>query len=210
MRKKQFLLLLSLITFSTLQAQVKLGAKVGGNLTTLDESGDIFFATEFERKVEFHFGVFTQIQLSEHFLFQPELLYNRKGTFANAHSPNKNDEDYDLNYLNLPLLLGYSPIENFNILVGPEVGYLLNAKIRDNSSDSDVTERFNQKDVGIAIGLEYQMDAGLGFGIRYTHGLSYVENLNVTRTNVDGTQDELNSKWKNRTFQLYISYAFLR
>lgn len=125
---------------------------------------------------------------------------------------NTEKSDYNFNYLNLPLLVSYNPVKNFRVLLGPEVGYLLSARIRGEDFDSNAKEihDLSNFDVGIATGLDYQFGNGLGIGIRYVHGFIKIQEDNLI-TSVSGNSTNLpESTWRNRTFQLYISYAFLK
>ncbi len=203
-------LLLSVFVFS-LQAQVKLGAKLGGNLSNINEKLNIF---GFENKPSFHAGGFAQFSFSEGFLFQGELLYSRKGaSFKDDFSSFSNEEiNYTLSYLNIPLLVGFKPVENFSILLGPEIGYLLNARIKNKNVNNDLNKLFdlNDFDLGIALGVDYQLENGIGFGVRYIHGITKAEDSKVRFTDPSGINLSSDNYWKNRTLQLYISYAFLR
>ncbi|NNL32449.1 MAG: outer membrane beta-barrel protein, partial [Flavobacteriaceae bacterium] len=72
---KKIIYVLSLIigTVAVTQAQVTYGFKAGGNLAKFTDNSD------FEFKFGMHFGGVANIQLSDAFSLQPELLYSAQG-----------------------------------------------------------------------------------------------------------------------------------
>jgi opacity protein-like surface antigen len=71
---------------------------------------------------------------------------------------------------------------------GPTLGYLVSVK----EGDTDDYKKF---EFGYAAGLGYQLESGLGIGLRYQGGL----------TSLNDNDDA--SKIKNSVFQLGLSYT---
>lgn len=139
------------------------GLKAGVNLANM--TGDI---NDVEMKIGFHVGGFLNIGLSDELSFQPELLYNAIG----AKESGGGDGKINTSYISVPLMVLY----NFgvvNIQAGPQIGFLLSAKVKEDSEETDIKEFFKSTDFGFNIGL------GADFGkvnaaARYCIGLSNI------------------------------------
>ncbi|MGI9543928.1 MAG: porin family protein, partial [Cyclobacteriaceae bacterium] len=107
-----------------------------------------------------------------------------------------------LDYVNVPVMVKFYPVKGFNIQVGPQVGFLLNAKnkYKENgtSVEDDYKDSLKKVDFGLAAGLGYKTGFGLNIDARYIHGLADINDLNVG--------DEI----KNMVFQVSLGYSFLK
>jgi len=193
---------------------IKFGVKGGLNLANM--SGDV---EDNSMKLAFHVGGMAEIKISDQFSVQPELLYSEQGAKFS-------DGTLCLNYLAVPVMAKYAVSENLSLEVGPQFGYLLSAKAKDESNDGggggnveasaksstsskvqstqaaqadsrDIKENFKSFDLGLALGASYLLNNGLNVGVRYIMGLS------DTPKNDDG-----DFKYKNSVFQLSIGYYF--
>ena len=180
------LLLVTVMTFfglANLFAQeVEFGVKGGLNFASIsgDNTGDIDPVTSF------NFGVMSEIPISEKFSFQPELMYSGQGYSIG-------DDTVELSYLNLPLMGKYYVTKGLSLEVGPQIGFLLAA----DNEGTDVKDSFNSVDLGVNFGVSYKLDNGLYFGLRYTLGLSDINDL-----------DGFNDKNQNGVFQFSVGYFF--
>src|SRR5687767_13114373 len=104
-------LLISVYSFG----QLSLGVKAGLNVNDIAIK-DALPGMEMEKKASmgFHVGVYTQLAISKKFSFIPELQFSQRGYKYLFSS----DSRVNMNYLELPLLLSYSPVEFLNIDLG--------------------------------------------------------------------------------------------
>jgi opacity protein-like surface antigen len=173
----------AVVAFAT-QAQVKFGAKGGLNLANL--SGDV---EDNKMKIGFNLGGLVNIPVSGNLSVQPELLYSGEGAKFDDGTTSAN---FNLNFINIPVMLKYSAEGGFYGEAGPQLGILASAK----SDGTDVKEFLNSTNFGLGFGLGYNMSSGLGFGARYSLGLS-----NMLK---DGGGDKL----KTNTISVGLQYTF--
>src|SRR5690606_18206902 len=71
----------------------------------------------------------------------------------------------------IPILAKYKFDESFSAVLGPQVGILTSAKFDDGDNTEDAKDFYKTLDLGIAGGLEYELDMGLIIGARGYYGL---------------------------------------
>ncbi|MCP1995632.1 porin family protein [Flavobacterium sp. HSC-61S13] len=192
---------------STIAQDVYTGFKFGLNFANLKEDG-----SSTKGKVGFHGGVFIEAALNEKFSIQPELLYSSQG--AKEEVPKNMGYNFSgestlkLDYINIPIMFKYYPIENLSITAGPQIGFLVKSKFTIDSpsyqpqaiiDNSKVNDLFNKLDYGVNFGLELNT-AGFFFGARYNLGLANIYKNSGLFT--------LENKAYNRVFQLSTGYKF--
>ncbi|MDO6597527.1 porin family protein [Oceanihabitans sp. 2_MG-2023] len=169
-----------------LQAQeVSFGAKAGVNLASID--GD---SNNTDMKVGFHVGGVAEIMFNDKLGVQPEILYSSQGGKEDIGDDNFK---YNFDYINVPVMVKYFVIEGLSVETGPQVGYLVNAKAK-NDSDSIDLDNIKDIDFGINFGAGYKMDSGILFSVRYNLGI-----ININ----DGGNDV-----KNKVIQFSVGYMF--
>jgi hypothetical protein len=122
----------------------------------------------------FHAGLFSQFMYRETFGIQPELLFTNKGSKATYGGLINQTVDFNLNYLEIPVMFVFRPFEILEVHAGPYVGLLFNANIEYSGTidgyDEIDRDYFNTLDYGIGAGLA--MNFGImQIGIRYNIGL---------------------------------------
>ena len=171
-------LALGLISITGIQAQEKTasyGFKGGLNFSNLytDKVDDNNVLTGFNA------GLYAKFPIAKGIAIQPEISYTTKGTelvYNNAFA--KGTAKFNVNYIEVPVLLVMNITDNFNVHVGPYAAYMVSGKTE---TDSNIfssqnqldTNDFNKFDAGIAGGLGVDLDA-LNFGVRYNYGLTNV------------------------------------
>lgn len=197
-------------------AQTKVGIKLGGGLSSLTTSDEVpgsevdpkdFFSS----KMGYQAGAFARLEISDKFLFQPELLWKTKASTIDQAVINgsTSDMDFKTSYLSVPVLAGYQPVENLSILVGPEVGMALSADIEAEGVTLDVKDNLESNlDLGINLGVEYQLDFGLGIGLRYNYGLN--KPVSVPSIFDSSVQSEINVDYRSGEVMFYVTYSFLK
>ncbi|WP_221412604.1 porin family protein [Fulvivirga lutimaris] len=203
---KQLLILACLITlsFKPILAQYNYGIKGGLNLTNnvVNQQSTI---NDSKYKPGIHFGFFASADVTENIDLQAELLYSGKG-YRFVETAFSESGNLRLNYLNLPLLVGYKATDVIRLSIGPEMGYLISATTKFGSDKIDVGDKWDNKfDIGIAAGLDYTLNEKIFTGIRYSHGLtSVIRNAYISDNNGNSTGER--AKFQNRTLQLTLGY----
>jgi hypothetical protein len=175
---KKTLLVLSILTLFTIGAQAQkagLGIKGGLNFANVDAAGDP------ESKTGFHAGIYGEFGVGG-FALMPEVLISTKGA-----------EDFDLTYIEIPILLKKSFAKVLNVHLGPQFGLLTSA----DSDGIDFKEAMKGSDLSAVFGAGVDLPGGLSAGARYVLGLSDIRDSDFALGN---------DKVKNKTFQIYVGY----
>lgn len=94
----------------------------------------------------------------------------------NTDNKTKEKGEWNLGYLNLPVIMKFNLSKSFRFLLGPQVGYLLNFKhtniLTGQTYSYTSTDLANKFDMGIASGAMFKLGNGLFFEGRYTLGLT--------------------------------------
>ena len=167
--------------------EIKLGAKTGLNLSTLQPELT-------DSRTSFHLGGIVEIPIMDALSVQPELLYSGHG--AKDQKDSDNNEIYRVDYLTLPVLAKYYVFDGLSVEAGPQLGVLLSAEREDNGETDDIKDDTKSTDFGFALGAGYKMKNGLNFGLRYYFG----SDVNDISEDPD--------KFKNRVFQISVGYFF--
>jgi len=185
---------------------VQLGAKGGVNFSKI--TGDDF--EDVDSRTSFNAGLVAEIPLSERISFQPEVFYSGQGfnvvqaedRFFNTSE----DIEYQLDYIQVPLLLKVYLIKGLSVEAGPQFGFKIHEEFdsEPNSDGGDFEINENDSyvkdfDTSLAIGTSYKFDGGFFVSARYTMGLSSVFKDDTLFENVDG---------KNEVLQLGLGFMF--
>lgn len=197
MKKVLLFFVTTMFGIASVNAQIAFGAKAGVNFS--DITGEN--VDSFDGRTSFHFGVVAEIEISEKFSFQPELLFSSQGS---DYSEDFEGDDFEgtvkVNYLNVPLMAKYYVAEGLSIEAGPQIGFLLSATDEYEDEEDDIDEFLKSTDFGLNLGLGYKLDSGLFFNARYNLGLS--DNLDVDDFETDGAE------YKNSVIQISVGYFF--
>lgn len=171
-------LVLSFMSFTALQAQEKtasFGFKGGLNFSNLytDNVDDNNVLTGFNA------GLYAKFPISNNIAIQPEISYTTKGAelvYNNAFV--QGTAKFNVNYIEVPVLLVMNITDNFNVHVGPYAAYMVSGKTTNDSNFSSSeneldTNDFNKFDAGLAGGLGIDLDV-VNFGVRYNYGLTKI------------------------------------
>lgn len=177
MKKLTLLVLTTLFVAFTAEAQLSLGLKGGLNFNSADVSGG-----GIDSKTGYHFGAYAVVKAGP-IGIQPEAYFSVQNLSSNAG-------DYDLSYIQVPILLrlGFAKVLYFN--AGPQFG--INTKAQD-PSGADLSN-FKGTDISAAVGAGLDLPMGLGAQLRYVKALS-------NASEVSGID------WKNAMVQVSVTYA---
>ena len=181
---KKLLLLIVLFITATLQAQeISFGVKAGLNLSYLRIKDNVL--VDSKMKSGFHIGGVGEMKVSKLFAIETQLLYSQQNSVleiklsAFRQSDSRGSEpvfeedleiDYQLGYLNLPILAKIYIIDGFNVFLGPQFCFLV--------SDKENYD-FKNFDYGFMGGLGYQLNSGLFFSANYYYGSSDISNQKI-------------------------------
>lgn len=203
---------------------VRFGIKGGANAAAFSEQK----LSLNNQKIGFHAGAFVNIPLSNKISVQPEVLYNQMGAKSVMSSSEVTtggttvktvaDSKVELNYISVPLMFQFRPVKSFYFEAGPEFSYFLNGKNKgettvttttgsstttQNSSISQSIEKDDVKkfNVGLGLGVGFDITHNLGINARYVNSLTHVAN----NAGVPEQDKDINT---NRVFQLGLNYKF--
>ena len=193
--KKLILLAFLILACPGIHAQLwyEAGIRAGANVSTqFTSAADSNVETSWKPGV--HIGIFGILFYSEKWAGQMEFLYSQKGSVWS-------DPDYSgdegVSYIDLPLTARFQVLELLNIHAGPQFSFLTRAwRMPDDGAAYGITEFYDEVDVGLLVGAELNLPIKLNIAFRYIEGLMVCSD---SRYYPD--------PWKNRVFQLSLSYA---
>jgi Outer membrane protein beta-barrel domain len=202
---KKIILTTSACIFFLLQAnaQINLGIKAALNLSNVKFPGSPNNST----RLGFNAGLLTQVSIFKKFIIQPELLYSVKGHKFPATNFDGGGT-LSLNYISVPVLVGFRPTKKLSVLAGPEFNFLTSANSKFDGKDHDVSKIYRKFDMAVDISVAYKIIAGLGAELRYSYGFDDLVDAIITDQNGnDIGKDRVGS---NRVFQCGFFYKFSR
>lgn len=206
--KKVILSAIAVMAFGFANAQdVKYGLKGGLNISNFTGDTD---GANLKSRAGFNVGGFVEIKLSEKFSIQPELLYSTQGTKIANIGDYLDDEfftgdiNFNLSYINVPVMFKYYVAEKFSIEAGPQIGFLTSAKTKtkldgfSQTVEDDVKDSFESIDFGLNFGAGYDFTEHFAIGARYNLGLA----------NIAKTEAGDDTKLHNSVFSFSAAYKF--
>lgn len=169
MKTYLFTVIALFIVIGGAQAQhANLGIKGGVNVYSLQSNNSI----SYNPKVGLHIGLLCHIHLNDHFAIQPEIVFSGQGS---KYKSDVGDVNFNLNYVNLPLLLQYMFDNGFRLQAGPQLGVLASAHSNRINTKGDLSNT----DIGLVVGMSYvKPSSGFGFDLRYNHGMTNINDVN--------------------------------
>lgn len=211
---KKLILITGIFIFSTtlLHAQadskaIQLGVKGGVNSTKItgDDIDDV------KSRTSFNVGLLAEIPITERFSLQPEVMYSGQGFDVkeidqdNIFDTNENIE-YQLDYIQVPVLLKAYLVKGLSIEAGPQFGFKIHEELdfqpNNDGGDIEINEdESNVKDfdTGLVLGAAYKFDNGFFVNGRYNMGLTNIFEDNTIFENVDA---------KNAVWQFGVGFMF--
>ncbi len=127
-----------------------------------------------------------------------------------------------LSYLEIPILLTYKANDNLSFQAGPGLGFLMSSKTKFDattttrttsggntttttssvSGDSDSKEGLRGMELGAVVGVTYELESGLNFGLRYWRGLSTL--------NEETDFGPVSVKTNANVLQVSVGYTFIK
>lgn len=157
------------------------GVKFGANFSSVSD------ASRLSNKTGFHGGLFAGFKLGRKVGIQADLVYSQQGA-------DSKDGSFDLNYINVPVVLKYYLFHGLNIQIGPQFGFMLDDKIY--IPGAGTKSKTKKSDISGVIGAGYDFPRGFRLDARYNFGLTSVGSF-------------AGSSNKNRVTSLALGYSFL-
>ena len=160
--------------------EIDLGIKAGANFSNISDASGL------SNKTGFQAGIFGGIKFTDKVGVQADLLYSQQGAKFKLG-------DFDLTYINLPIVVKYYLFQGLNLQAGPQFGFVVDDKISTAIGDISKAEDF---DLSGVIGAGYDFPFGIRLDARYNFGLTEVSKTD----GLDG---------KNSVFSVALGYSFL-
>jgi hypothetical protein len=181
-------LLFILLPF-TIQAQLLIGAEVGGTRSNLTTPNNLAPGASWNFHFGFSAGVFLDLPISGDISLQPEIQYIQKGfnLTGSSTSPVTWKNAVTNSYIEVPVYVKYKLCGNelrWYLLGGPTLGYLLSSNSEINNypgynGNHDTKNMYKSYDltISVGVGLEYPLPSGyyLVPTLRYYHGVIKVD-----------------------------------
>ena len=202
---KKIILTISASIFFLLyaNAQINFGIKGGLNFSNVKFPGSPNNTT----RLGFNAGLLLQVSIFKMFMLQPELLYSIKGHKFPATSFDGGGT-LSLNYISVPVLVGFRPTKKITVLAGPEFNFLTTANSKFNGIDHDVSKIYRKFNMAVDIGVAYKIIAGLGAELRYSYG--FEDLVDVTYTDQNGNDIGKDRAGSNRVLQFVVFYKLFK
>ena len=181
------LLLLIVFTFTMNAAFAQFGIKAGVNFSNISTNQDDI--ENLEGNVGFQTGLLFRINVSESFAIQPEALFVRKGT---QYEFLGTEVKSNMDYVDIPVMLIFKPVEFMSIQVGPQFSYLLGTNVTYGDGFAGIgegyeaeREDFEDVDYGLAVGVGFNVGKAI-IDLRYTRGFKkYEKETNIGNITIE-------------------------
>jgi len=204
--KKIFALAVLAISFISVGfSQTLVGIKAGGSITNITLNQQYKSLLNTENRIGYQLGLFVQRAISENIFMRTELAYTLKGYKSHDKLTNREGR-VGLNYISLPLLLGYQLNPNFSAFLGPELSTLGPVRAGSGGRRNRLDNIFNYErlDIGLSAGIMYTLTPKLGLDLRYTYGLSKI--LIMDLTDAQGNRTGQAQQKNNKALSLSVNY----
>lgn len=137
-------------------------------------------------------GGYAEYEVKEGIIFRPELLLMLTGGKQHTFLPNTTNPEYlsdeRLTYIYLPLNVKYN-FKGIDLMAGPQFGFRLSAEytysivnngIVTYESVEDISKHRRFIDFGIGIGAAYPLTEQISAELRYSYGLTTINNFTTT------------------------------
>lgn len=196
-----FMLVLSLVVTTT-HAQV-FSAGVLAGVSTSQVAGDQLSGYD---KFGASAGAFVRAQVSDPISVEFDMLYVSKGSRKIADTDNGDFSTYSLRfqYIEIPILAKYK-FESAGVQVGlgPYAGIELSAEEEFNGSEIDISDLYNDLDIGVVASVDYSFSDNVLVELRFSQSALAIRDFAEGSNNVffDGRQ-------YHSVLQLMMGYQF--
>ncbi|MEO8712798.1 MAG: outer membrane beta-barrel protein [Parafilimonas sp.] len=183
----------------------QIGIKTGVNFANVTNASSVSNSS----RSGFLAGIFLAPKSKGILGFRTELIYSRQGY---NYASNTNTGNVNLDYILLPQLTTINITKYFQLQLGAQMAFLINAKADSSSSGNNnsygkLLSYYNRFDYGFAGGIEIHPYKGLLIGARYNISLG---NLYSNIDSSSGTNPSFIPKvnTKNNVVNIFIGWRF--
>ncbi|UII30490.1 PorT family protein [Fulvivirga ulvae] len=188
---KHILFLAALVASLSCYSQTRTGLKGGLNIANLHYSAGNE-SVKGDPLTSFHVGFVFFPEGSSAVSVQPEILFSMQGNKLSTPLGNVEEK---LGYVNVPILIKYTPAPVFSMYAGPQLGMLVSSNKINGTS---VKDYYKEVDISLSFGCEFKAGENMLFGARYNLGMM----------NVDDFDDSGDIKVTNQVTQIYLGILF--
>lgn len=198
--------LLCLLFAAPLYSFGQFGVKAGLNFANVTNASSINSSS----RTGFHAGVFIAPQSKRMLGSRTEIIFSRQGY---DYKTNTSTGKVNLDYIILPQYMTINITRFFQVQLGAQMAFLLNAKVDSSNSNggntgaTKIMSAYNRFDYGFGGGVEVHPVSGLLVGARFNIGLG-----NLYKDPASGASGSYIPKTdvKNNVFQLFMGWRFAR
>lgn len=173
---KNTLTILFMIISTLVSAQgLDFGLKLGFNFANVSGIDD------FEQRTGLSAGVFAGARLGDKLGLQVDALYSQQGAEV-GDTYSDIVQDFNLDYISIPVVIKYFLTDNLNIHAGPQIGILLNdetsvvGQVFDNI-EADTVDWLGTLGIGLDLPLGLRAEARYSFGLTRVNGSVSIPSL---------------------------------
>jgi hypothetical protein len=206
------------VQFSFAQKLAEAGIKAGYNYSDLDLSKDgRLYATKYHAGSGYHVGGYALIELKKKLSVQPELIYSNQNQYFST--PYFSNLKTTLNYINIPVMFKYYLTGSLNVQVGPQLGILASSTgdlvqvqngffVGQPVTNQSLSSYLKSTDFSVAFGAGINLPGNLNLGVRYTVGVTDINENSGGATFPGGLQPSFSTAFtRNQVLQVSIGYA---
>jgi hypothetical protein len=201
------ILILFIVLVFPMLLPAQFGIKAGVNFANVTKASSINNSS----RTGFHGGVFLAPQSRGVIGSRTELIFSRQGY---DYSTNTNTGNVSLDYIMLPQYMTINITKYFQIQLGGQMAYLLNAKVdsaaggASSSPYSGIMNLYNRFDFGYGGGVEIHPVGGLLLGARVNISLGKLYKDPATYASGSPTSFIPKVDVKNNVFQIFAGWRF--
>lgn len=197
-------IVLCLLLAAPLTSVAQVGVKAGLNFANVTNASSVNSSS----RTGFHAGAFLAPKSRGLFGSRTEIIYSRQGY---NYKTNTNTGNVNLDYIVLPQYMTINITKFFQIQLGAQMAFLLNAKVDSSGSSTGnpatakIMDMYNRFDYGFGGGVEVNPVSGLLIGARFNISLGELYKNPGTAA---GAGFIPKADVKNNVFQLFAGWRF--
>ncbi|MCP2045717.1 porin family protein [Pontibacter sp. HSC-36F09] len=172
--------------------KVRFGLKLGAGVSNMNFNKSFPKPTlhvDATRGVGGVVGLLIEVPVYQKFFLQQEYLYTHLTGKAKGEGLT-----YILGYLSLPVIIKYRATPRLSVGMGGQFDLLLYAKERYESTSTNIIHETEERNIGIAVGMDYRLTDRVSLDARFMHGINHI----------GMTQKKTNQEFKLELFQFSV------
>jgi hypothetical protein len=202
--KKLSMLCLLFVAVSTQAQEFNFGASAGVDVSNIRVSKTSSFdVVDYDPMVAFNLNAFAAYRSASFWGITAEPGFIRKGAILSvAFDPEKYESQFRLNYIQLPLLADFYLTKRLFLSVGPELAYLISAKVNYDGNTTDISNGYDPKfELSGMAAISYAILPRVDIALRYSHGFTTISEMEFTNETGEPIGE---AKEKNQYLQLVV------